>query len=116
MVAATLPAPARADDLLTPRQLMWLRFKRHRLAVLGAVVVLAIYAMAVFAEFLSPMDPQWGKARFALHPPQGLHFFDDSGAWNPHVKTLKMQRDPETLEPRFVRDGERIPTTARASA
>ncbi len=108
--SALAPAvlPARTDELLTPRQLMWLRFKRHRLAVLGALVVLFIYGAAMFATFLSPMDPQWGKARYALHPPQSLHFVDESGAWNPHVKAMKLQRDPETLEPRFERDGARI--------
>lgn len=106
----TAPAPPapRAQDLLTPRQLMWLRFKRHRMAVLGAVVVIGIYLVALLAGFLSPMDPQWGKARYALHPPQSLQWFDAQGRFNPHVQALKMQRDPETLEPSFVRDGERI--------
>lgn len=107
-VAASTPLAPAVDALLTPRQLMWLRFKRHRLAVIGAIVVLAIYATALFAEFLSPMDPQWGKARYALHPPQSLQFFDERGNWNPHVQAFKLQRDPETLEPRYVRDGERI--------
>jgi peptide/nickel transport system permease protein len=99
--------PPRSEELLTPRRLMWLRFKRHKLALLGLWVVVAIYGVALFAPLLSPMDPQQAKARHALHPPQMLHFFDEHG-FNPHVKAMKMQRDPETLEPRFVHDGQRI--------
>ena len=104
--AAAPPPPPEAQ--LTPRQLMWLRFKRHRMAMVGAIVVLAIYGVALLAEFLSPMDPHWGRARFSLHPPQPLQLFDASGAFNLHVQAWKMQRDPETLQPRYVRDGDRI--------
>jgi peptide/nickel transport system permease protein len=109
-MAAVLPAPTAlpaSNDLLTPRQLMWLRFKRHKLALIGLWVVIGIYLVALFAPFLSPMDPQQSKARFALHPPQMLHLFDEQG-FNPHVKAMKLLRDPDTLDPRFVRDGERI--------
>jgi peptide/nickel transport system permease protein len=101
-------APPPPEAQLTPRQLMWLRFKRHRMAMAGAVVVVAIYLVALLAEFLSPMDPTWGRARFTLHPPQPLQLFDASGQLNLHVQAWKLQRDPETLEPRYVRDGDRI--------
>jgi peptide/nickel transport system permease protein len=103
---ATIQTPA--QELLTPRQLMWLRFKRHKLALFSLWAVLAIYLMALFAPFLSPMDPQRAKARFALHPPQALHLFDTQGGFRPHVKAMRIQRDPDTLEPRFVSDGERL--------
>ncbi len=101
------PAPA-AEAQLTPRQLMWLRFRRHRLAVAGAVVVLGIYLVALLAEFLSPMDPNWGRARHTLHPPQPLQLIGPDGRFGLHVHAMKLQRDPETLEPRYVRDGDRI--------
>jgi peptide/nickel transport system permease protein len=104
--AGALPDP-RAAELLTPRRLMWLRFKRHRLALLGLWFVLFIYLLALLAEFLAPMDPDRAKARFSLHPPQRLHLFDSSG-WNPHVQAMKLVRDADTLEPSFVRDGDRI--------
>ena len=40
--------------ILSVRQLMWLRFKRNRLALVGAWVLIAMYLMALFAPFLAP--------------------------------------------------------------
>jgi peptide/nickel transport system permease protein len=109
LTAPAAAAPSvQAMEHLTPRRLMWLRFKRHRLALLGAIITVAIYLVAVFAEFLSPMDPDRAKARFAFHPPHTVHWLNDAGQWQPHVKAYKLQRDPDTLAPSFVRDGTRI--------
>ena len=46
-------------------RLVWWKFKKHRLAVAGGIVVLLIYLVALFAEFLAPD----GAARLqrALH-------------------------------------------------
>lgn len=38
----------------TQRQMFWLRFKRHKLAVLSAAVLLALYLIAIFGPMLSP--------------------------------------------------------------
>ena len=38
-------------------RLMWLAFRRHRLAVLGLVIVALLYFVAAFAEFLAPFEP-----------------------------------------------------------
>ena len=36
-------------------RLIWWRFRRHRLAVVSGVVVILIYLVALFAEFLAPL-------------------------------------------------------------
>lgn len=97
--------------------LMWLRFKKHKLALISMYVVIFLYVMAVFAEFLAPFDPEEAlrsagesKAK-AYHPPQGIHLFytdkDGSISFNPHVTVLKEQVDPDTLRKIYVRDAER---------
>ncbi len=43
---------------LSPRQLAWVRFKRHRMAVAGATVLIALYLLAAFCEFISPYTPE----------------------------------------------------------
>ena len=44
------------DELAFASQwrLMWLRFRRHRLALIGAAVLLVMYVAAAFCEFLAP--------------------------------------------------------------
>ena len=44
-------------------ELIWRRFKRHKLGVLGAIVTAAIYFVALFSEFLAPHAQATYKAR-----------------------------------------------------
>lgn len=67
-------------------QLMWWRFKRHKVAFASAIVVILIYMVAIFAEFLAPFDPETPDARYLYAPPQPLYLFDSAeGRINPHV-------------------------------
>ena len=47
---------ADADDLAFASQwrLMWMRFRRHRLAMAGGVLLSTLYFGAIFCEFLAP--------------------------------------------------------------
>lgn len=56
-------------------KLVWLRFKRHRLAVVALVVLLLIYLGAAFCEFVAPSTPAVYNASYPLAPPQQLRFF-----------------------------------------
>ena len=55
------------------RKLVWWRFRKHKLAVVGLVVIGLLYLMAAFAEFLSPAVPGAVKASYAQAPPQVVH-------------------------------------------
>jgi peptide/nickel transport system permease protein len=113
VLASTVQVPtevygAKKEDGLTPRRLMWLRFRKHKLAVAGLIVTLMIYLVAIFADFLSPADPNNAAARYALHPPHAIQFFDSSdGKFRLHVNGFKLERDPETLKPKYVTDSGR---------
>ncbi|GAB4564625.1 MAG: ABC transporter permease [Anaerolineae bacterium] len=41
------------------RQLIWRRFKRHRLAMISTVVFGIIVFLAIFADFIAPYDPAY---------------------------------------------------------
>jgi len=60
-------------------QLMWWRFRKHKLALVSAVILILLYLTAIFTDFLAPYSPIHydGKATFA--PPVKLHFVDDDG-------------------------------------
>jgi len=91
-------------------QLTWLRFRRHRLAMFGLVVMLLLYGIAIFAEFVAPFSPDKSNARLVFHPPQAIHFIDDApDGWHfrPFVYGYRLARDPKTLAAKYVLDGQR---------
>jgi peptide/nickel transport system permease protein len=85
---------------------MWWRFRRHRLAVAGTVVVLVFYGVVAFADFLAYAVPTASEAQRSLLPPQRIHFFDE-GRWRPHVYGLTGKRDPVTLKRVYTPDPEK---------
>ncbi len=90
-------------------KLMWWKFKRHKLAMIGGVVVILLYLVAIFAEFLSPADPNKVNASYTYAPPQRIHVVDRSdGGWNwgLHVNGLKSEIDQETMSRTFTIDEE----------
>ena len=52
------------------------KLSRHRLAQFSGVILLILYMVAIFADFLAPTDPNTYAARFTYAPPQALHLFD----------------------------------------
>lgn len=109
-MAAVLEVHPRTAALASQWRLMWWSFRRHRLAVVGLVVTLAIYLIALFCEFLAPFGPHEANRRAVYHPPQALHFFhhDAEQGWRfgPFVYAFKQERDRFTLEYRYVEDRE----------
>jgi peptide/nickel transport system permease protein len=60
-------------------RLAWWRFKKNRLAVVGAIIVLAFYLVcAVFAEFFAPYSLEH-LSDYLEAPPQQIHFVDQDG-------------------------------------
>lgn len=49
------------------------RFKRHRVAIVGAVMILAIIVTAIFAPYLTPYDPLEQNFSDLLAPPSIKH-------------------------------------------
>ena len=92
-------------------QLMWWKFRKHRMAMVGGVVTLIIYAIAIFVEFLSPSSPGVIRADYTWAPPQRLHFLrqtEQGLRWDPYVNGYKVEIDPEALKRTFVIDEEQI--------
>lgn len=84
-------------------RLVWWKFKKHKLALAGGVTVLAIYFVALFAEFLAPFGPTDYAARFTYAPPQQLHFWDEQGP-SLFVTGYKVVVNAESLAREFTVD------------
>jgi peptide/nickel transport system permease protein len=91
--------------LASQRQLIWWKFRKHKLAVLGVWVLGLLYLMAVFCEFLSPYTPTLRFKDYVQAPPQAIRIYDPEGGlqW-PFVYGLTEGRDPETYRLTFVVD------------
>ena len=89
---------------LTQWQLIWRKFKKHKVATVGGYVLIILYVLTIFAQFISPC-PIEERAEKSFQPPQRLHFRDDEGFHlRPFVYGMKMTRDPDTLESIWVED------------
>ncbi|MEM7535032.1 MAG: ABC transporter permease [Chloroflexota bacterium] len=60
-------------------RLMWRRFLRNRLAVGGAIVLIFIYTLVLFADFFAPYEHVISNEDFVTRPPQLLRFVDSEG-------------------------------------
>ncbi|MBT90523.1 MAG: peptide ABC transporter permease [Deltaproteobacteria bacterium] len=96
-----------AFDVAPNWKLVWWRFKKHRLAVVSAFVLLGIILIALFPDFFSIQDPNKSSARKSFMPPQGISFFHDGG-FQVHVKPLKGKRNKTTLKMEWGIDEKRI--------
>ncbi len=59
----------------------WRSFARNRLAMVGLAIVMALVAVALFADVIAPYPPTVGELSQRLLPPSAAHFFgtDDQG-------------------------------------
>lgn len=93
-------------SVATQWQLMWWRFRKHRVAMASTVVVVLFYLVVVLADFLAYSDPLASEAQRSLLPPQRIHWFD-GGRFAPHVYALTGRRDPVTFKRVYTPDPEK---------
>ena len=91
-------------------RLILYRFRRHKLAVTGGIILIFFYAAALFAPFVAPYDPSAFYDDHANVPPQRVRFRDENGfSLRPFYHHLTKVRNPETLQLEYKRDtSERI--------
>jgi len=79
-------------------QLMWWKFKKHRLALVGTVLLAIFAIIALFAEFLAPYTAGARTPNYLFGRPQVLHFVDVEGQFHlrPFTYSLTAAMDPKT--------------------
>src|SRR6202171_273842 len=73
-------------------QLMWWRFRKHKLALGSTALVLFFYLGVDFVGFLAYAGPQASEAQRSLIAPQTVHLLDE-GRLSPYVEGLAGARD-----------------------
>ncbi|MFN8440746.1 MAG: ABC transporter permease [Caldilineaceae bacterium] len=84
-------------SVATQWQLMWWRFRKHRLAMLSAIIILLFYIVVIFADFFAYTDPTKDNANLLLLTPQPIHWYDGD-TFSPHVFAVTGKRDPKTFK------------------
>lgn len=60
-------------------QLIWLRFKQHKVAMISLAVLIVFFVLSLFAEFFIPNSPFEQFKGFNYSPPRPLRFVDADG-------------------------------------
>jgi peptide/nickel transport system permease protein len=84
-------------------ELMWWRFRQHRLALVSAFLLIALYIMAILAEFIMPYGA-WQRFSYAAQsPPTKIHISRTvKGLPWLFVYRVERKTDPETLQRTFI--------------
>ena len=103
-----LPAPTLTEEeriyIASQWKLVWMRFRRHRLALISVAVIAVFYIVVLFPEFLAIHDPHKTQPKRVFVPPQRVHFFDGMRPVRPYVYGLNVSRHPETFAQVFDTD------------
>ncbi len=91
------------DSYLTASQarLIWRKFRKHRLAIVAAVVLGLLYLQAGLAGFLSPTLPGTRHPDYKQAPPQRIRFIREGRPVRPFVYEIERQTDPRTFRRTF---------------
>ena len=107
--AVTETAPETSAEeryfIASQRQLMWRKFKKHRLAVVSGVILVIAYLAAFAFEFCAPYGPLTQHEGFVNAPPTRIRLFDPDGRLRaPFVYGLSGKVNMETFQREFVED------------
>jgi len=88
----------------TQWQLIWLKFKAHKPAVISLYIIVLMYIVAVFAGFFAVNDPVERRVNYKFLPPTKIHFTDGEGSFSPRVYPKRSKLNTETLRREYTDD------------
>lgn len=84
-------------------KLIWWKFRRHKLAIIAAPMLILLYLGAVLAGFIAPHLPTTRFTQYKGAPPQRIHFYNErDGLRGPFVYEIERQTDPTTFRRYYV--------------
>ena len=105
--ASDAPFDPGAAETLTPEQeriymasqwrMMWIRFRRHRLAVWSGALLAAVYLSVLVSEFVAPYNMHTRHTDHIFAPPQAVHLFRDGAPAAPFTYGLDYRLNMDNL-------------------
>lgn len=92
-------------------QLVWLKFKRNKAALLGGIILIIFYiTMVLFPEFFAPYHLDHIFIEYINMPPQKIRFIDQEGRFHlrPFVYGFQSGIDPKTFRRIYIEDTTKI--------
>ena len=89
-------------------QLMGRKFRKHKLAMISAFVLMIFYLIAILGNFIAPQGTEQYDGKYVNCAPTPVHLFHEGKFVGPFVYGLKMERDPVTYMAHFAEDTEKI--------
>ena len=89
-------------------QLIWWKFKRHKLALISGWVLLLLYLSVFISEFLAPYDLHHRHTNFIYAPPQSVHLFHEGELIGPFVYGFSYKLNMENLRREYTPDPNKI--------
>jgi peptide/nickel transport system permease protein len=89
-------------------QIMWWKFKRHKIAVWSGVILILFYMTVPFAEVIAPYTANQRDSLHLYAPPQPIHLFHEGEFVGPFVYGMTSEIDMETLQWVFKDDLEQV--------
>ena len=86
------------------RQLIWWKFKKHKLAVISAIFLLIAYGSIVICEFLAPYNLHTRHVEHIFAPPQPVRLFHEGRFIGPFVYGTNYKLDMEDLQRVYTED------------
>ena len=115
---STEPFEPYATEQLTPEQerfyrasqwqIMWWKFRRHRIAVIAGAILLAFYASILVSEFIAPYNLHTRDTGHIYAPPQTLRLFHEGRLAWPFVYGYDMRLDMQSLKREYTEDPNRV--------
>jgi peptide/nickel transport system permease protein len=115
---STEPFEPHAAETLTPEQerfyrasqwqIMWWKFRRHRIALVAGLILLAFYASTLVSEFIAPFNLHTRDTTHIYAPPQHLHLFHEGRFVGPFVYGYTMRLNMQTLKREYLEDSRAV--------
>jgi peptide/nickel transport system permease protein len=85
-------------------QLMWWKFRRHKIALISGWFLLILYASIVISEWIAPYELHTRHPNFIHFPPQPVHLFHEGEFVGPFVYGFSFKLNLENLKREYTPD------------
>lgn len=84
-------------NVASPKQIMFWKFKQHKLAVIGLIIIIIFYGIAIFADFIAPygLRERTGNPYATITRPR---IVGEDGLQRPFVYGITGSVDPDTFQ------------------